>query len=135
MRGIISGGRAQVSSLSHAPHGRGTLIYLFLSLNNTHLNWVHWNYMGNFFKIYMSKTFPTHLPTHPTINKPYMLATSAFCTSSPGHPDPPLLPSSGPIPSRDPLSASSLLHSIRRKKYIWVTYLNSLLTYLTGINI
>lgn len=39
-----------------------------------------------------------------------------------------------PYPHWDPLSASSPVPSITRKKRIWVTYLNSLLTHLNGLN-
>lgn len=39
--------------------------FLLVSLNNTHLGWVQWNYMGNIFKIDPCKTFSPHPPALP----------------------------------------------------------------------
>jgi hypothetical protein len=62
----------------------------------------------------------TYSPTHPHhSDKPYMAVTCAVCKNSPE--------------DSDALLKSTECHSVPKKKYIWVTYFNSLLTYVNRI--
>lgn len=91
---------------------------------------------GEFFQnIHMPRpSLPSPRPPFHHSDKHYAVVTYVFYKSSSGHSDPPCLPLSCLILSWDTLNASFLLYSVTRKKYIWVTYLNSL-AYLNGINI